>query len=240
MYDLDKPEVPKDAFGFYLPYVENSRGPILEPMCGSGRFLIPMLDRGFDIDGVDASAHMLEACRTHCTRKGLKPALYHQFLHQMDLPRKYGLVFIPAGSIILIIDQAQVLESLKRIYNHMLSQAKLVLEVETPRARPKNPGQWGGKWVNRPDGGKVVLSWLSTYDEDTQLSRSLTRYDLFSKEGELLQTELEEFNLRFYELSEFRALLESSGFVDVRTYKLYQTCEADEDDETIIFECGKP
>ena len=42
-------------------------------MCGSGRFLIPLLKRGFDIDGVDASPHMLQACRDHCQRLGLTP-----------------------------------------------------------------------------------------------------------------------------------------------------------------------
>ena len=113
------------------------------------------------------------------------------------------------------------------------------LDAEEVPLRPIPAGARAVDIVNRPDGGKVVLSWLSTYDEDTQISRSLTRYDLFSKEGELFQTELEEFNLRFYELPKFRALLESSGFIDIRTYTLYQNCEADEDDETIIFECGK-
>lgn len=58
-YDLDKPDAPADALGFYLEYAKNTNGPIFEPMCGTGRFLIPMPQRGFDIEGSDASTFML-------------------------------------------------------------------------------------------------------------------------------------------------------------------------------------
>ena len=33
---------------------------ILHPLCGSGRFLIPFLERGFDIYGIDLSKEMLD------------------------------------------------------------------------------------------------------------------------------------------------------------------------------------
>ena len=39
VYDLSKPTPPEEAYAFYRSYIEATRGPILEPMCGSGRFL---------------------------------------------------------------------------------------------------------------------------------------------------------------------------------------------------------
>lgn len=36
---------------------------ILEPLCGSGRFLVPFLARGFDISGMDLSEEMLAKLR---------------------------------------------------------------------------------------------------------------------------------------------------------------------------------
>ena len=42
-YDIDKPTAPPDALEFYLQYALKAQGPILEPMCGTGRFLVPML-----------------------------------------------------------------------------------------------------------------------------------------------------------------------------------------------------
>ena len=41
-------------------YLQESGGPVLDPMCGSGRFLIPLMEDGFDVHGFDASPTMLE------------------------------------------------------------------------------------------------------------------------------------------------------------------------------------
>ena len=41
-YDLDKPTAPPEALAFYLKHARQANGAVLEAMCGSGRFLIPM------------------------------------------------------------------------------------------------------------------------------------------------------------------------------------------------------
>ena len=103
-YDLDKPTAPPTRWSFTFATRERANGPILEPMCGTGRFLIPLLQRGFDIDGFDASPHMLAACREKLRRCNLNANVTEQSLPEIDLPRKYALVMIPAGSIGLIPD----------------------------------------------------------------------------------------------------------------------------------------
>ena len=44
-YDLSKPNPPEDAYAFYRDYAISANGPILEPMCGTGRFLLPLLKK---------------------------------------------------------------------------------------------------------------------------------------------------------------------------------------------------
>ena len=237
-YDLDKPKPPQDALNFYVSLAGEANPPILEPMCGSGRFLIPLLEHGFDIEGVDSSSHMLQACRENGKRRGLTPILYQQSVEQMVLPRKYGLVLIPAGSFCLIAETLRARESLKRIYELMLPKAKFVLEIETPRSKPARPGQWCGRWVERLDASKILLSWLSFYDEEKRICRTINRYELFKAET-LVETEFEEFILRLYEPEEFRALLETAGFKSVRLFKPYQSCTPDDSDPSIVFECNK-
>ncbi|CZL29099.1 putative acetyltransferase YhhY [Legionella pneumophila] len=60
VYDLSKPNAPHDAYPFYRSYAVEAKGPILEPMCGTGRFLLPLAEEGFDVHGFDASQPMLE------------------------------------------------------------------------------------------------------------------------------------------------------------------------------------
>lgn len=58
LYELLHPEAPREELDFYLSYAAPGQR-ILEAMCGSGRFLVPFLERGFAIEGVDLSAEML-------------------------------------------------------------------------------------------------------------------------------------------------------------------------------------
>jgi hypothetical protein len=235
-YDIDKPEPPEDAFNFFLHYAQKANGPILEPMCGSGRYLIPLLKYGFDIEGADASPYMLQACRKQCKKNGLMPILYEQYLEQLELPHQYNLVFIPAGSFCLITEPSAIKEGLRRLHDLLLSPGKLVLEIERSPPSPAEAGSWRGRWVERSDGAKIIISWLSEYSEKERISRSIHRYDL-CKDGQLLETEFEDFNLRFYDLAEFHDLLVAAGFREIKTFKAYQYRTPDDQDESVIFEC---
>ena len=238
-YDITKPDPPPDALEFYLQQQKSASEPVLEPMCGSGRFLITFLEQGIDIDGTDASPHMLQACRDHCKKKGVSPVLYEQFLEESKLPRQYRFTFIPAGSFGLLVDSQAAKGSLRQLYKYLLPGGKLVVEIETPRAQPKSLGSWGGFWITRPDGTKIVLSSLVTYDPEKQIQRDIHRYELL-KDGHLIDTEFEDFELRFYELDEFQQILEATSFIDVRASRPYGDTEPDDSDRTIVFSCRKP
>ena len=239
-YDLDKPSAPPDALAFYLEHARQANGPVLEAMCGSGRFLVPMMQAGIDMDGLDASSDMLSTCQHKCNTLGLQSRLYQQFLHKMNLPRKYKLAFIPAGSFGLITDLEQVREALKRLHNVLLPGGKLVLEVELVANQESNSsGNWGGRWLKRPDGAILIISWLPTYNAQTQVGTSLLRYEVF-KDAKLLETELEELALRSYQKGEFDALLEEAGFTDVRTLKLLGNEASNDADLEITVECTRP
>ncbi|KIA77543.1 hypothetical protein DB43_GE00240 [Parachlamydia acanthamoebae] len=68
-YVLDNPHAPLDALRYYLACAAEANGSILEPMCGAGRFLIPLIEEGYDVTGFDNSPHMLEVCRNKCFEK---------------------------------------------------------------------------------------------------------------------------------------------------------------------------
>jgi len=239
VYDITKPQAPADALEFYLLHLESANEPVLEPMSGSGRFLIPFLERGIDIDGVDASPHMLKTCRDQCQRKELIPVLYQQLLQELNLPRQYGYIFIPDSSFGLIADRQAAKDSLQRMYEHLRPRGKLVLEVQTPRAQPKGLEVWHEYCVTRPDGAKINVNFIGTYDLKKHIVRTVQRYDL-SRNGCLIETEPEDFELRFYEKNEFQQLLETTGFINIRATKAYENVEPGLKDTVIVFECKKP
>ncbi|MBL7165992.1 MAG: class I SAM-dependent methyltransferase [Dehalococcoidales bacterium] len=237
-YDLSKPEAPPDALSFFLHCREDTAHPVLEPMCGTGRFLIPFLERGIDIDGTDASPDMLQACHNRCEAKGLQPVLYQQLLQEMDIPRRYGYILIPAGSFGLITDRANAAEALRRLHHHLVPGGKLVLEIETPRALTGDLGTWHESRLTRPDGTELVFSALPTYDSGEQVQQDIHRYQVISH-GRVIDDEAEELSLRFYEQDEFRQLLESSGFSDIRATTPYRDADSKGEDATIVFQCRR-
>jgi len=130
-YELDKPIVSSDALAHYLEYAKEAQGPILEPMCGTGRFLLPMLEKGYRVTGFDYSPHMLDVCRKKSKELGLNAELV-EATFETFIPRcKYNLIFIPSGSFCLLTDQKQISQALKFISSWLAPNGKFIFEIET-------------------------------------------------------------------------------------------------------------
>jgi SAM-dependent methyltransferase len=213
-YDLDKPEAPEHELDRWVRYAAAARGPVLEVMCGSGRFLVPLADTGVDIDGIDASVDMLAACSKKCAAHGNSAGLYRQFAQDLDLPRCYALAFIAAGSFGLLVDDADYRGALNKLFEHLGPRGLLVAEAETPAAAPNRSGRWVGRWWNRPDGAKIVSRDLGRYDPATRIEEGLGIYELYV-DGRLVETELNNWVRRFWTDDELEIELHLAGFVDV-------------------------
>ena len=85
MYEILHESAPGDELNFYLSYAEKGMS-ILEPLCGSGRFLIPFLERGFEICGLDLSEEMLAKLK----RRRLKLNFFREIYWSMN--RKKNLI----------------------------------------------------------------------------------------------------------------------------------------------------
>jgi hypothetical protein len=127
-YDLDKPLPPADALSYYRSRAEQCGGAVLEPMCGSGRFLLPLQAAGVRIEGSDAAPAMLAACRRHAARVGLSPVLHEWRVQDLALGRRFALAFVPSGSIGLL-DAEELRLALARLQAHLLPGAALLLEL---------------------------------------------------------------------------------------------------------------
>ncbi len=236
VYDLSKPKPPEDAYHFYRHYIKNANGPILEPMCGTGRFLIPFIEEGYAIDGFDASEHMLTKLHEKAQLKNIQPNVWQGFTEELNSQKKYDLIFIPAGSFCLITDENKILASLKAFYNHLNDTGTLLFEIETKKSVPTF-GNWRGSVWPKPDGTLILASFLCTLEHD--ICSSIGKYELVAN-NEILHTEIEEYKIKIYEQNDLIKLLESVGFKQIRTLKAFELNQKPmENDESIIYECKK-
>lgn len=179
VYELSKPNPPEDAYALYRDYAMRANGPILEPMCGTGRFLLPLLEEGFNVHGFDASSHMLKVLHAKAKTKNLDATVWKGFVEDLKRPEKYNLIFIPSGSFCLIIDPTAVKEALKTLYEHLSDEGVLLFEGETLKAVPPLDVWRGSVWP-KPNGQKIILSQLATLQDD--ICTSLCKYELMEAE----------------------------------------------------------
>jgi len=237
-FDLDKPTAPLQEYNFYLDYIQKTSGPILEPMCGTGRYLIPLAKAKFDVHGFDASEFMLSALYTKCAAKNLNPRVWQQFLQDLDIPERYNFIFIPDSSFSLILDPATIMTCLQKIFDHLNPGGIFVFDVETVNAVPATTGTWLGKVHTRPDGTYIIFNTLPLPIVN-QIGTIVCRYESVDK-AQIIQTEMEYFQLRLYHMKELDEALKAVGFTQVRCIKAHdRNLSPNTEDYTIVYECIK-
>lgn len=236
VYELSKPEAPEEDLAFYRSYAVECDGPVLEPMCGSGRFLLPLLQEVLNIHGFDASEHMLNVLRTKANKLGLEPRIWRGLAQQLQTDERYSLIFIPSGSFCLITDNKAIKNSLKALYEHLDENGVLLFEVETPKAVPPQ-GIWRGSKWSRDDGNTILLSSCAVMEGD--ICTSFCKYELIVN-NTIVQTEVEEYNIKIYETGLLTSLLKEAGFQHMRVIKAFDKDSLPaENDESIVYECRK-
>ncbi len=237
-YDVIRPKPPEDAYAFYRSYVLDANGLILEPMCGSGRFLLPLIEEGFEVHGFDASEHMLDALHSKAKVQHLKPHVWHGFVEDLKRPEKYNLIFIPSGSFGHIIDLNSVKTALKLLYDHLSDDGILLFEAESSKSVPNQLGIWRGAVCHRLDGKIILVNRLTTLKEG--VCHSIDKYELVDA-NQIIQTEIEAFNVRIYdEPSVLIDMLKEVGFCDVRMIKAFdRAITAEPGDASIVYESRK-
>lgn len=228
------------AHVFYMYHAHQAQGAILEPMCGTGRFLIPMLQAGLDAQGFDASSHMLDALKNKYSKiSSYQAPVWQQFLQDLDSDKRYQLIFIPYGSLGLITNGQDLKKSLAAMYRHLEDGGKLLLEIETVASVPYPCGLWQRDSYSRVDSSQLALNFITSYWQETQIFQSHSRYESIVN-GKVVETEEELFEQYLFRCDELDGLLQTAGFVTIKKYPAYDDAKiVDESTPIIIYECIK-
>lgn len=214
VYELTKPvgySIDGDL-EYYKSRLKDVQGKILEAAVGSGRIMIPLLEDGFDVEGIDYSEDMLKVCRERCEERNLEATLYEADLKNFTLPNQYEAIIIPTGSFCLIEKLEDAKNALQRIYDHLLPGGRFIVDLEIPYDWKKD--EITTSTFELPNGDGITMERKSIdMDWLNQVTTSYLKYEKWS-EGKLIDSELQKFSLRWYGIEEFRLLLEKIGFTN--------------------------
>jgi len=239
-YDLEQHINGTQALSFYIHHAQKAKGLILEPMCGTGRFLIPMLQAGLNAEGFDASPYMLDAFKQKYTQVSTQePPVWQQFVQDFTSKNRYALIFIPYGSWGLITDREEAKKGLSSLYKHLETGGKFILDIETVASVPQPCGIWRRGIHTRANGTKIALSTLATYKEETQMFQSFCRYESLVN-NQIQETEDEDFLQYLYRYDELDLMLQDVGFINIKKYPAYDSTKiVTKDTPIIVYECTK-
>src|SRR5690625_401764 len=114
VYDIDK--YVGLSFGdveFYSDRLASCTGNILEPGVGTGRILIPLLEKGLKVDGFDVSNEMLKVCRNNCEKRGLNPKLFEGKMESFLLETEYEAIIVRTGTFLLLHERKKWIHALR-------------------------------------------------------------------------------------------------------------------------------
>jgi ubiquinone/menaquinone biosynthesis C-methylase UbiE len=221
LYDSFFFEIDKEELSFYEHYIKQSQEPVLEIACGTGRILIPLLKRGYDIEGFDSSSHMLQLCKDKAKKNNVQPILYQQEMQSLQLPKTYGCMFSPLGSYQQIADRKDAQQALQKFYEYLMLDGMLIIYLYLPWYNTPTFGQWYQHESIKKDGKKIIVYEKLIHDPIEQLIFAQYRYEVW-QDDICIAKEEKEMTIRWYSRFEFQMMLEQSGFKNIQVAAGYQ------------------
>lgn len=210
VYDAIMADVEYDDWAAFILRLAFDRGwpggRLLDLGCGTGNATAPMVQRGFEVVGVDASAAMLAVAR----RKLPSVRFQRGDFRRLRVRGRFGLVYSVFDALNNLLEPEGFVAAARRVRRLLVPGGLFVFDINTTVGLRD---LWEG---GRVEGwaGDVYYRWVHSYD-----SRSgLARVEAFceTEDGAFTEVHLE----RPYDPPELRALLSGVGFeaVEAVTY----------------------
>lgn len=201
---------------FYVALVRATPGPVLEVTCGTGRILIPCLEAGVDIEGVDLYLPMLERLRAKAAERGLAPQVHHADMRSFSLPRRYALITIPFNGFVHCLTTADQLACLTTCRTHLAPGGRLVFNTIPPQS-VSTPAIQGapvleGETHDPATGRTVRIYDTRTLDRVAQVQHSVMTIEQLDDAGRIVASRASVTDMRWTWKPEMELLLRAAGY----------------------------
>jgi SAM-dependent methyltransferase len=217
-YDSEHHDKDEDLL-FYRELAEEQGGTILIIGAGTGRIMLDLAERGYEVHGIEMEAAMLERAtqKQERARDNVKARL--TFLRgdalKLKLEQQYALVIIPYNTLMHFHSHDEHFGLLQRCRQWVAKDGLLVIDL--PNAGEAFASQDTGAvtlertFLERESGHLVMQHSVAELDRVTQMMHVTWIYDEITADHTLKRTVAMVVN-RFFFFYELRLLLERAGF----------------------------
>jgi len=223
-YDADMGSFDEDL-PLYRELARREGGPVLDPMCGTGRVVVSLAKAGYRCAGVDIAPAMVELVEQKIREHALEGRLQATTgdVRHLELDGRFGLVVVPLNSFMHLETVAEQLAALRSMRRHLRSDGLLVLDLFNPDPRELAADQ--GVLVRDTSfvvDGVTVDKWiLRRSDWAAQRHEVEFVYDSVDADGTLRRRSLP-FVMRWLYRFEAEHLLARAGYALEAVYGDYE------------------
>lgn len=135
VYDHLMSDAPYDQWIDYLLFEKEkhhvSGKRVLDLACGTGELSVRLAKKGFDVTGVDISAHMLTVARNKAMEQRVALELYEQDMSQLEGLPTYDIIAIFCDSLNYLQTTDQVKQTFKHVYRHLEEGGLFLFDVHS-------------------------------------------------------------------------------------------------------------
>jgi SAM-dependent methyltransferase len=127
--DLD----PTDAVDLLASLAEEGpKGPVLELAVGTGRVTIPLVERGFDVRGIDASVAMVECLRAKPGGEQIDVTIGDMADVEIGTDESFSMVFVVFTTFFFLMTQDDQVRCFANVADRLVPGGRFVLECLVP------------------------------------------------------------------------------------------------------------
>lgn len=253
-YDLENADFVEDL-DFWVRLAKESRGPVLELGCGSGRVTQQIARAGVTVVGLDNSEPMLSLARARLARQPELAARTTLIYGDMtdfslapptappaqgeppDRPTLFNLILVPFNTFMHLLTTVDQLAMLDCSRKHLRPGGRLVLDLThaAPAYADPQTGSLTLERTFRDDVNNVTIEQFSTLrlERTAQLAHIVWHYDSIADDGSAKRT-LVPLTLRYTFPAEMGLLLDRAGFRLAHLYGDYDESPLDDESERML------
>ncbi len=192
--------------------LSHSPGITLDLACGTGSLTLELFRRGVDVYGIDASVSMLSQAREKCMEEGADILFLCQKMQEMDLYGTVDTVICSLDSLNHLSGEAELKKAISKVAFFMNPGGYFFFDMNTLYKHEKVLGNHTFIY----DTAKVYCVWQNRFTPSS--GRVDIHLDFFEKEKNHYLRSSEHFSERAYPVRKIEALLEQSGFEEIRFF----------------------
>lgn len=222
-YDVDMARnMPFDDVGFYAERCAEASGPVLELGCGNGRILLPLLRRGIDATGVDASPGMLAELKRKAAALGLPAPVQQMDMRELALAQRFALVLCPYSLVTYCLGDDDLRRLFDSVRGHLAPDGHFVVDAFVPRPPSLQDAEFRLDY-RRPYGDAVLTRWRRLRLASGLTNRIERRYEVTEADGSMRERIDVEELVRPFAPDVLHAAVVAGGFVPEREWWDYGT-----------------